>query len=102
MNKHSKNTPQKHAALIKLWADGAEIQYKYRSQPEEWRDCPHPGWHDTDEYRIKPKKEYPKSDFTDDDLQKILRINRGICESITMARIIADEAIKRYIMENEE
>ena len=50
------NKPHKHAALIKAWADGAEIQYK---DPEmfEWADVGYyaPGWCNQTEYRIKPK-----------------------------------------------
>lgn len=47
----SVNKPHKHAALIKAWADGAEIQVKLR----EWEDCTnhHPTWDINYEYRLK-------------------------------------------------
>jgi hypothetical protein len=46
--------PRKHAALIKAWADGAEIQ-QYRENLDEWRDCsPYPVWDERLVYRVKP------------------------------------------------
>ena len=48
----------KHAELIKLWADGAEIEVQ-RPSNGSWWDAKPPCW-DTDyEYRIKPD---PKPD----------------------------------------
>ncbi|HQT82056.1 MAG TPA: hypothetical protein PLQ34_07750 [Ferrovaceae bacterium] len=48
--------PHKHAALIKAWADGAEIQYK--NAELEWKDFPkgYVTWDERTEYRIKPKE----------------------------------------------
>lgn len=47
------NTPHKHAALIKAWADGAEIQWR---RGDEWMSClPSPAWYEDKEYRIKPE-----------------------------------------------
>jgi len=45
--------PHKHAELIKAWADGAEIQYRYYMNEEN------PDWNLDREYRIKPE---PKPD----------------------------------------
>ena len=47
--------PHKHAELIKAWADGATIQYKYTE--DEWVDAPQSilCWSDTYVYRIKPE-----------------------------------------------
>ena len=45
--------PHKYAALIKAWADGAEIQAKLRSG--EWIDLSTPTWGMEAEYRIKPE-----------------------------------------------
>lgn len=53
-------TPHKHAALIKAWADGAEIQLlEDRTRNPFWKDAPHPHWNEATEYRIKPE---PKPD----------------------------------------
>ena len=52
------NKPHKHAALIKAWADGAEIERKaFKSQCSYpvWIPCPKPMWEDVWDYRIKPK-----------------------------------------------
>ena len=43
----------KHAALIKAWADGAEIQYLGAAE-SGWMTVPNPTWKGLGEYRIKP------------------------------------------------
>ena len=53
-------SPHKHAALIKAWADGAEIEY-FGPTSQKWIALTHPSWRDCDEYRIKP---VPKPDRT--------------------------------------
>lgn len=53
-------TPHKHAELIKLWADGAEIQY--RKQGEYWVADDEMGWYKDYQYRIKPE---PKPDIVE-------------------------------------
>ena len=45
-------TPHKHAELIKAWADGAEIQYRFHTC---WIDTENPVWNPDFDYRIKPK-----------------------------------------------
>jgi hypothetical protein len=45
--------PHKHAELIKAWADGAEIQYRYQNFID-WYDIENPNWDVSKEYRIKP------------------------------------------------
>lgn len=50
--------PHKHAALIKAWADGAEIQAKevgYFSKDSVWVTIKSPTWYSEIQYRIKPK-----------------------------------------------
>ena len=47
-------TPHKHAELIKEWADGATIQFRFVG--EDWATLKSPFWDAKDgEYRIKPK-----------------------------------------------
>ena len=47
------NNPHKHAGLIKLWADGFEIEYLSPTS-EQWVDMPsNMGWYNSAEYRIK-------------------------------------------------
>jgi hypothetical protein len=52
--------PHKHAELIKLWADGAEIQYQNENSLD-WVTIrgSNPTWHGETKYRIKPE---PKPD----------------------------------------
>ncbi len=45
----------KHAALIKAWADGAEIQQEIFGGT--WIDHPDPSWNPGIRYRIKPQIE---------------------------------------------
>ena len=72
------NKPHVHAALIKAWADGAEIQVrKYKTLP--WEDPYQPVWNTAYEYRIKPQ---PKPDVVFDCL-----VTRGIGSS---PRIVAN------------
>ena len=48
--------PHKHAALIKAWADGAEIEYWNESQ-NQWKAAVYvPGWFEEEQYRIKPER----------------------------------------------
>jgi hypothetical protein len=52
-------TPHKHAALIKAWADGAEIEVRYpscRGGWTNWKGSTNPTWNPELEYRIKPHK----------------------------------------------
>jgi hypothetical protein len=48
--------PNKHAEIIKAWADGAEIEfYDSRFKEHRWRACgDQPWWQDEVMYRIKP------------------------------------------------
>jgi hypothetical protein len=54
------NKPHKHAATIKAWADGAEIQVSYPQSGQahitwsEWETVPDPRWHEEQRYRVKP------------------------------------------------
>lgn len=56
--------PHKHAELIKAWADGAEIQDRYKfgyGDWTDWVDNDEPTWQFDHEYRIKPE---PKPDVS--------------------------------------
>ena len=52
------NKPHKHAALIKAWADGAEIEF-LPSGSSVWGPYTSPCWDWDGEYRIKPKPPKP-------------------------------------------
>ena len=46
-------TPHKHAALIKQWAEGAEIEYKGLDSGK-WLFVSNPNWESPQELRVKP------------------------------------------------
>jgi hypothetical protein len=102
------NKPHRHATLIHTWADGAEIEYL--NHCGSWEHLESPAWDEDTEYRIKPEKEYPKSTLTYDDLCKL--VNLALAEhredgthegyQTFLARYVANEAVKRYIKENEQ
>jgi hypothetical protein len=54
-------TPHKHAALIKAWADGAEIEFRWDCL-DDWRRITAPRWDQDGDYRIKPE---PRPDVVD-------------------------------------
>jgi hypothetical protein len=92
--------PHKHAEVIKAWADGAEIECR-RNKHLAWVSAPsHPAWLLDVEYRVKPLREFPKTSLSEEDFKRLLNINRGIM-SPAMEKIIADEAIKQYILDQE-
>lgn len=49
-------TKQKHAEMIKAWADGEDIQF---CAPDDkiWFDTDHPKWDENIQYRIKPTEQ---------------------------------------------
>ena len=48
------NKPHKHAAVIKAWADGAEVEVLGHFV-EKWQDANYPTWQSHYEYRVKVK-----------------------------------------------
>ena len=58
--------PHKHAELIKAWADGAEIQYRW-SENHDWDTCQQLTWYEDCYYRINTQ---PKPDVV-----KYLKLN---------------------------
>lgn len=46
--------PHKHAAIIKAWADGSQVQGR-RDKDYEWVDLASPIWSVHKEYRVKPE-----------------------------------------------
>lgn len=48
------NKPHIHAAIIKAWADGAEIEFRDPAFDGPWCSIPTPGWCLNYVYRVKP------------------------------------------------
>lgn len=51
---NNKPRPHKHAALIKAWADGAQIQSR-SNEAQPWTDAKSPMWYESTQYRLKPQ-----------------------------------------------
>lgn len=71
--------PQPHAALIKLWADGHEIEFK--NELSCWCSANNPRWDINTMYRLKPT---PKPDT-----EKFINLyddRAGVNESLLAAR----------------
>jgi hypothetical protein len=47
-------TPHKHAAVIKAWADGHQVQYKELGGWVDLKNDGLHGWYEHGQYRIKP------------------------------------------------
>jgi hypothetical protein len=52
--KWPERVPHKHSAVIKAWADGAEIEYRYPPNITWKKTSAHCGWDTGAEYRVKP------------------------------------------------
>ena len=70
------NPPHKHAELIKVWADGADIQL-FRTYDNMWEDITRPDW-SASKYRIKPQR-------SDKDIQKDEQIERLEQQALDLA-----------------
>ena len=81
-------TPHKHAAIIKAWADGAEIEFFHRISGV-WCPAPMPSWDEYTPYRIKPA---PKPDIVENttiyrNLNRQFDFQRTCGERFTESRI---------------
>lgn len=96
--------PHKHVEVIKVWADGKEIEWSWEGR--DWmpvkNNCP--SWEEMLHYRVKPEppaKVYPGTEMSDEDLHCAFNGNRF--QGLTPApfdwgaRFLANEAIKRAI-----
>lgn len=89
--------PRIHSELIKAWADGAEIEFL--DNEKQWVPIDQPCWAPRLTYRIR-EKSYPKTTMTDQQLINVWDSQpKGMWPD--GLRLVANEAIKRYIQENE-
>ena len=98
--------PNKHAELIKLWAEGADVEQKVFKinapssggislSPDFWADFDGK-WRDDMQYRIKPEPpKYPQTKMTDGQLKRAFHAANG--ETQKGWRGIANAAITRAI-----
>ena len=101
--------PHKWAREIKLWADGAVIQYRDLQAVHEcdryWftlgSSQDRVDWDGRGEYREKPAPVYPKSTLTVDAAWSAYQSSRGIMNDGKAALKIADKAIEEFIVSGE-
>lgn len=86
----------KHGEVICAWAQGKDIQYNSRGMWEDFDSKYDPNWGGSGiEWRIKPAEpEWPVTQMTNEEIQRLLVQNRGLCESVVMARIVADASLR--------
>lgn len=77
--------PHKHAELIKAWADGAEIEFRWEPT-QGWRTSTNPHWEPECEYRLKPE---PKPDVRC--WYRVGRLNREMVNLGASAGVILSE-----------
>lgn len=90
-------TPHKHAEVIKAWADGAAIEFRYSQG--DWKTSKDPNFLLDIDYRIKPEppaKAYPVTLMKIEDYNNALSKSRG-CVEIVAAADIANAAIRHAI-----
>lgn len=93
--------PHKHAEIIKAWADGRQVQFRF-SDGDEWCNRPADtelGFIDHFQYRIKPEPEFPVTNLTPDDMAEIARSTFGTWRASYIA--IANAAIARAIKDGQ-
>lgn len=89
--------PHKHAALIKAWADGAEIQLKTEGG---WVGVSEPRWDEFQHYRIKPERVFPKTSLSKDRLEHLYDASTGQTLGSALVDVV-NSAIKQYILDTE-
>lgn len=90
------NTPNKHADIIKAWADGAEIECRHSDTG--WSSNDSPKWLDNYEYRIK-ERTFPETNLSTPYLFDVWFNAKGMGGSLTA---VANAAIKQYILDLEK
>lgn len=91
-----------HYDIIVEWAANPSLAVQWRDNNEcTWQDCSedkqHPIWDEDVQYRFKP--DFPTTSLTNDELTSLFDVTLGgVADAL---RAVANEAIKRYILEQE-
>jgi hypothetical protein len=56
--------PKKHAAVIKAWADGADVEF-YSTVDRQWKPSREPAFADNLQYRVAPQRELSDAELAD-------------------------------------
>ena len=90
-----------HYNEIIAFANGAEIQW-FNIDISEWVDEKNPPWSEDDVYRIKPTDSNRVFPTTNLSIRKMYGlIDSGTYISIRDLQLVANEAIKQYILDTE-
>lgn len=107
----TESVPQKHIHydMIVEWAANPSrvVEYYDEEDTDDWQDCRDSGvgvpvWDENVQYRFKPEEPervFPTTSLTDDELWEAY--SEGYSTSVDSYRDIANAAIKRYILEQE-
>jgi hypothetical protein len=81
------STPHKHAAVIKAWADGAEIEWR-SSEFDKWKFISCPGWVTHCEYRVAPSPKVKKTGWVNiyKDPYGVLWMGYAVFDTLEAAR----------------
>lgn len=89
--------PHKHAAIIKAWADGADIECRTDPTSSHWIFNKDHSWNKCFEYRIKPEPpRYPQTKMSTDELAQAWADNPGGTIGVAnaaIARAIDDKQV---------
>lgn len=87
--------PQKHAEIIKAWADGETVEY-LNCNTGRWVEVSSVSfrWDIDDQYRIKPKPEYPKTLMDYDTMMNVWERYHAVGDGLLS---IANAAIRHAI-----
>jgi hypothetical protein len=89
--------PRAHHDIIIAWANGAEIQHR-RDASMAWKDCADPAFIADYQYRVKPEREYPKTQLSDVELKDAYDPEAHIAyESMVKCRKMVNAALRAAI-----
>lgn len=96
-------TPHKHAAVIHAFADGAQVQSRFRTDHDtpwtEWKDTKYPDFDEAGEYRIKPAAPVIETKMTPADFKAMFN---GRDDSIYDAlKLLASVTLRRAITDGQ-
>ena len=102
----SEPAPQKHIhydMIVEWAANHSRVVQYWNTKDCAWYDAPHdnkPAWNPETRYRFKPEESariFPTTSLTDNELTTLFDVTLGgVADAL---RAIANEAIKRYILE---
>lgn len=102
----SPNKHPHHDMIVEWVKDTSKIVQYYDDEYYDlgWKDLDsgEVTWHPELQYRFKPaEREFPKSSLTDAELKEIWDTSCFAIKPVTVLRLAADAAVKKYVLEQE-